>query len=203
MTLVEARGDEFRKCLLFQNGRVLVGQPFGRRERGCERFRYDHIADAKSGKDRTRERSHIDSPPIRVEALKRLQWPSIVMKFSVIVVFDNHRISAVSPFDQGKASIKRKNRTCWKLMRRRHKDSLGPTGEFRWIQTFPIDRHRHQASSSGAKDLFGPLVLRIFDCYRVAAVDKYSGDQIEGLLGTADDNHLRRVAHHSSGAHQM
>src|SRR5260370_36564550 len=111
MTLVEARRDEFRKCLLFQNGRVLVGQPFGRRERGSERFRHDHIADAKSGKYRTRERSHVDGPPIRVEPLKRLQWPSTVVEFSVIVVLDNHRISALSPFDQGKASIERKNRT--------------------------------------------------------------------------------------------
>src|SRR5882757_1110942 len=98
MALVEARRDEFRKCLLFQNGRVLVGQPFSRRERGYERFGHDHIADAKSGKDRTRERPHIDSPPIRVEPLKRLQWPSTVVKFSVVVVLDNHRISALSPF---------------------------------------------------------------------------------------------------------
>src|SRR5258707_15046415 len=99
MTLVEARRDEFGKCSLFQNGRVLVGQPFGRRERGYEQFGHNHIADAKGGKDRTRERSHIDRPPIRVESLKRLQWPSTVVEFSVIVVFDNHRISAVSPFD--------------------------------------------------------------------------------------------------------
>src|SRR5258708_5819855 len=139
----------------------------------------------------------------RTEPLKRLQWPSTVVEFSVIVVLDNHRISALSPFDQGKASIKRKNRTCWKLMRWRHKDDLGPTGEFRRIHTLPIDRHRHQASASGAKDLFGPMVLRVFDCYRIAAVDKYPGDQIEGLLGTADDNDLRRVAHYRSGAPQM
>src|SRR6266568_1194942 len=203
MTLVETRRDEFRKCLLFQNGRVLVGQPFRRRERGCERFGHDHVADAKSGKDRTRERAHIDGPPIHVEPLKRLQWPSTVVEFSVVVVLDNHRIPALSPFDQGKASIKSKNRTCWKLMRWCHKDGLGSTREFRRIHTLPIDRHRHQASASSTKDLFGSLVLRVFDCYRIAAVDKYPGDQIQGLLGAAYDNHFRRVAHHSSGAPQM
>jgi hypothetical protein len=118
----------------------------------CNEPLADLIADAKSRNDRTRERSHIDSARICIEPLKRLQGPNTAVEFSVIVVLDNHRIYALSPFDKGNASIRRKNRTCWKLMRWSHKDGLGLSGEFSRIDTLPIDWHRHQACTSGAKD---------------------------------------------------
>jgi hypothetical protein len=50
-------------------------------------------------------------------------------------------------------------------------------------------------SASGAKDLFGPLVLKVLDCCRIAAVDKYPGDQSKACWAlltaiTSDESHI-------------
>src|SRR5215469_9799083 len=57
--------------------------------------------------------------------------------------------------------------------------------------------------SGRAQNFPGALITWIFNGDSMAALDQYSSDQIEGLLGTVHNHNLRRIADHSAGPSQM
>jgi hypothetical protein len=97
VTLVHSTGNEFRESGLFQCGRVPIAEPLRRGERSNEAFGSNQLADPEGREDSARKGSGVDYATFVIEALQGLERLSVVPKFSVVVVFDDHGVTAFGP----------------------------------------------------------------------------------------------------------
>ena len=122
------------------------------------------------------------------------------MELTIVIVFDDYRVLASGPFEEGKSSSQRKNRAGWKLVRWRNENQTGIRRQVSGIQAVAIDRQGQQASASSAKHFPYAVIMAILDCNAAARLDRYACNKIERLLRTVDNNYLRRVADHRTRA---
>jgi hypothetical protein len=125
------------------------------------------------------------------------------VELTIVVIFDDHRIFAASPFEELNAPGERKSHAGWKLVRRRYEDHLGVRRKASGIQAVAIDRDRQQLSTGSAEHFSYAVIVRLLDCHTVTAFYEHTSDEIERLLGAVDNNHLRRLADDRTGAAQM
>ena len=120
-----------------------------------------------------------------------------------MVIFDDDRVLAASPFEELDAPGERKRHAGWKLVRRCYEDHFGVLRKASGIEAVAIDRDRQQPSAGGAEHFSYAVIVRLLDCYAVAAFYEHTSNEIERLLGAVDDNYFGRVADDRTGAAQM
>jgi hypothetical protein len=125
------------------------------------------------------------------------------VELTIVVIFDDHRILAASPFEELNAPGERKSHAGWKLVRRRYEDHFGVLRKASGIEAVAIDRDRQQPGTGSAEHFSYAVIVRLLDCHTVAAFYEHTSNEIERLLGAVDDNHLGRVADYRTGAAHM
>ena len=100
VALVAAAVDELGERLLLEGRRVAIAQPLGRRERGDQRRRHDHVADPQRREDGPREGADVEDAAAAIESLQRLEPAAVVAELAVVVVLDDQGVGALGPLQQ-------------------------------------------------------------------------------------------------------
>ena len=87
--------------------------------------RYHDVAESQRREQNFAERSDVDHAGVRVEALQRGDGLAFVAVLAVVIVFDDPRAGALSPFDQLQTARSAHGDAERKLVRRGHERGAG------------------------------------------------------------------------------
>ena len=158
---------------------------------------HHHVPHAQRWHDGFAEGAHKDHPVMLVEAFQRRQHFAGVVKFAVIIIFDNPRLVLAGPVEQLLLARQRERDRQRALVRRGDDGEAGIvmiTQQVVRIHPCAIDRHGVQAGHNALEQLLAHKVARILKYHLIAAAGERVEDQAQAAAVAAGDHYLFRSA---------
>src|SRR5579859_2260817 len=191
---------------LLQNGDVDVDKAPRDQQRLDQFDGRDKIPQAQSRKKHFTKGADIQHPPGLVQPLEGFQWTPTQAVLAIVVILQNPRASLSGPFQQCQTATQAHRHPGGELMRG------GGRGQARlWtalppdlhVQSFLIDRHRHQTGTRSKQSTPRTKVAGILQPDGLARIEQRTYSEIKRALRSSCDDNLFRYTAHSTGDANM
>ncbi len=158
--------------------------------------RHYHPRQAQGRKQGFGKGSQRDHSAVTRHALQRRRRSFTVMKFAVVIVFNQPAVMLLRPCQPLQPSRQAHCYTGWIVMPRRQVNQPGATGE--GDRAVFIQRHRPAVRACGKKGVTCPRIARILQPDFIVRIQQQQRQQLLRLLRTGQDDDLFRATAHTA-----